>query len=60
MKWFRRAVAEVDVTDVARRLAIQEAIYQADADAQSKVLRISGKPHPKGRAIPALVERRKA
>ena len=60
MLWWRtRPAADefVDVTDSSRRQAIQDAEYHAFADSQSRILRVSGKPRPKGNLIMAKVER---
>ena len=58
--WWRTKPAGdqfVDVTDSSRRIAIREALYNAFADADAKILRVSGKPRPKGKTITAPVER---
>lgn len=50
----------VDITDYTRKEAIRlghSLIYDPSADADAKVLRVSGKPQPKGKTITAVVER---
>lgn len=57
--WWRTKPAAdeyVDLTDSSRAHAIKVALQDASDDAEAKILRVSGKPRPKGRTIPALVE----
>jgi hypothetical protein len=56
MLWWRTKPAAdeyVDISDRSRQLAIREATYQAEADALSRVVRVSGKPGQKGRLLTA-------
>ena len=58
--WWRSKPAAdefIDITDHSRKHAIEEATYHAYADAEAKILRVSGKPRPKGKTITARVER---
>ena len=57
--WRTKSAADefVDLTDSSRQIAIREATYHAFADAEAKILRVSGKPRPKGQTITARVER---
>ena len=57
--WRTKPAADefIDLTDSSRVHAINEAVYQAFADADAKVLRVSGKPLQKGKTITAQVER---
>lgn len=47
----------VDVEDVHRSRDIREATYQQESDAESRVLRTSGKPTPMGRSLLAITTR---
>lgn len=58
--WWRTKPAAdefIDLTDSSRQIAIRDATYDAFADSVSRVLRVSGKPQPKGKTITAPVER---
>jgi hypothetical protein len=57
--WRTKSAADeyVDITEHTRKVAIREASYQATAEADSRVLRISGKPIRVSQRISGLVER---
>ena len=55
--WTRRHEPWIDVTDVHRKRQIAEAEYQHHADAESKVLRVSGKTTPPNQLVSGLIAR---
>lgn len=56
--WWRARADDVyvDVEDAVRQRAIREAEYQMACDAESKVLRVSGKVPEPTRRVSGLVE----
>lgn len=60
--WRTKPAADevVDITESTRKAALRDGhnlIYDPAPDADAKILRVSGKPRPKGKTIPALVVR---
>jgi len=58
--WWRRPEADefIDLTDYSRRVLVAEAVYQAAADRESGVLRVSGKVPRPTRRLAGIVERK--